>query len=129
MVCFLLRQKACNLAVMYAQFIDGIMQTDNIYKNIPQHLDQEIFKCLVQGENIKIERIISRGHVSPASGWYDQDQNEWVIVLKGSASIAFENETVIDLGEGDYLNILAHTKHRVIHTSAITETIWLTIHY
>ena len=105
------------------------MESDNLYKYIPDNLDEEIFELLVQGENVKIERIISNGHTSPATGWYDQAQNEWVLVLKGNASISFEDGQVVDLEEGDYLNILPHQKHRVIKTSTTTETIWLAIHY
>jgi cupin 2 domain-containing protein len=105
------------------------LESGNLYKQIPDNLDEEIFQLLVQGENVRIERIISNGHTSPATGWYDQTQNEWVLVLKGSASISFENGRVVDLREGDYLNILSHQKHKVIRTSASTETIWLAIHY
>ncbi len=105
------------------------MIADNIYKKIPDDLEEEIFELLVQGENVKIERIISNGHTSPGTGWYDQEQNEWVLVLKGNAGILFENGQVIDLNEGDYLNISSHQKHKVIRTSATTETIWLAIHY
>jgi len=105
------------------------METGNIYKQVPDNLSEEISELLVQSKNVKIERIISRGHKSPDSGWYDQDQNEWVVVLKGSASISFENETGVDLREGDYIDISAHIKHKVTSTSAITETIWLAIFY
>jgi len=105
------------------------VKTVNIYKQIPEGLGEEVFEVLVQDKAVKIERIVSKGHKSPDTGWYDQEQNEWVLVLKGNASICFEDETVIDLNEGDYVNISAHRKHRVISTSAITETIWLAIHY
>ena len=105
------------------------MKTVNIYNQIPDNPGEEVFEVLVQSKAVKIERIISKGHASPGTGWYDQELNEWVLVLKGNASISFENETVIDLKEGDYINIPAHRKHRVISTSAITETIWLAIHY
>lgn len=105
------------------------MESANLYEKIPNNLDEEIFELLVQGENVKIERIISNGHTSPGTGWYDQELNEWVLVLKGNASISFENGKVIDLKEGDYLNILSHQKHKVIRTSTSTETIWLAIHY
>jgi cupin 2 domain-containing protein len=105
------------------------LESANLYKPIPDNLDEEIFELLAQGENVTIERIISNGHTSPATGWYDQAQNEWVLVLKGSASISFENGQVVDLREGDYPNILSHQKHKVIRTSAATETIWLAIHY
>ena len=39
-----------------------------------------------KGEKItKIERIVSRGHASPEDFWYDQEENEWVMVVKGTA--------------------------------------------
>ena len=105
------------------------MKNVNIYKQIPDNLSEEVFEVLVQSKDVKIERIISKGHKSPDTGWYDQEKNEWVLVLKGNASICFDDEKVIELNVGDYINISAHSKHRVISTSAITETIWLAIHY
>ena len=47
---------------------------DNIFDDIPENLDREIFNSLIASENIKIERIISKGHTSPDNGWYDQDK-------------------------------------------------------
>lgn len=105
------------------------MKPGNIFEQIPDNPGEEIFDLLVQENNIKIERIISMGHKSPDSGWYDQENNEWVMVLKGNASILFDNDTIVDLGEGDYINIPAHRKHKVTSTSEVTETIWLAIHY
>ena len=104
-------------------------KSENIFESIPDDLTEEIFEPLLQGKNIKVERIISNGHTSPESGWYDQEQNEWIIVLKGDAIITFENENEVRLNEGSYLNIPAHTKHKVSWTSQHTETIWLVIYY
>ena len=104
-------------------------KSENIFESIPDDLTEEIFEPLLQGKNIKIERIISNGHTSPESGWYDQEQNEWIIVLKGDAIITFENKNEVRLNEGSYLNIPAHTKHKVSWTSQHTETIWLAIYY
>ena len=42
-------------------------------------------KPLQEMDKVKVERIISKGHKSPANFWYDQDQNEWVIILKGGS--------------------------------------------
>ncbi|MGB5277099.1 MAG: cupin domain-containing protein [Gammaproteobacteria bacterium] len=106
-----------------------MVEPRNVYKLIPEDLSEEVTERLVQSNNVKIERIISMGHTSPDAGWYDQEQNEWVLVLKGTASIAFENEAVANLEEGDYIHIPAHQKHRVISTSSVTETIWLAIFY
>jgi len=101
----------------------------NLYKSLPKDLSNEVFTEIVQGENIKIERIVSKGHISPESGWYDQDDNEWVIVLKGEAKLSFKNNKDIHLVAGSHINIPAHTKHKVIWTKPDTETIWLAVHY
>ena len=105
------------------------MQLKNIFESIPDNLDKEIFELLAQSENIKIERIISKGHSSPETGWYDQEQNEWLIVLKGEAIIVFENGKEVNLKPGCHVNIPAHKRHKVGWTSPDTETIWLAVHY
>lgn len=101
----------------------------NIFTQIPSDLSEELFETLAQSSEVKIERIISSGQTSPKSGWYDQKKHEWVMVLKGAATIQFQDGTVFDLAEGDYLNIPAHKRHRVIRTSSDPETVWLAIHY
>ena len=105
------------------------MELRNIFESIPDNLNEEIFENLVQSKDIKIERIISKGHTSPESGWHDQEQNEWVLILKGEAIISFETEKEIILRAGNYFNIPAHTKHKVSWTNPKTVTIWLAIHY
>ena len=101
----------------------------NLFESLPEDISNEIFSELVRGDNIKIERIISKGHASPGSGWYDQAENEWVAVLKGEARIAFENGEEIHLTAGCHLTIPAHTKHKVTWTTPDTETVWLAVHY
>lgn len=102
---------------------------NNIFDAIPENLDAEIFEQLIENENVKIERIISKGHVSPKSGWYDSDKNEWLIVLQGAAILLFDDETSAELKAGDFFNIEAHKKHKVKWTDPDMETIWLAIHY
>jgi len=101
----------------------------NIFDDIPAELPEEKFDLLVAGGKLKIERIISRGHATPANDWYDQEQNEWVLMLKGEAILAFDGEPSITLKKGDYLDIPAHKKHRVDWTLPGSETVWLAIHY
>ena len=105
------------------------MEKGSIYTPIPDDLSHELFDTLVQSGEVKIERIVSKGHTSPDSGWYDQEHDEWVIVLKGNASILFEDESIVSLAEGEYMNIPAHKRHRVINTSINPKTIWLAVHY
>jgi len=92
-------------------------------------MNQEYFDHLVKSEHVCIERIISKGHCSPESGWYEQCRDEWVIVLQGAAIITFENGDQIHLQAGDHLNIPALCKHRVSWTEPDRETIWLAVHY
>jgi len=105
------------------------MKTKNIFTNIPKQLPDEIFEDIISTQNLKIERIISKGHTTPISQWYDQDTDEWILVLQGDAIISFEDSKDVHLRVGDYLNIPAHTKHRVSWTIPNTETIWLAVHY
>ena len=92
----------------------------NLFENIPDDLPAEHFTDLVKEKNIRIERIVSLGHTSPEFGWYNQDENEWVIVLQGSGTILFENGKEQVLNKGDYLNIPAHTKHKALEPTQIT---------
>lgn len=105
------------------------IEQGNIFESLPEDISKEIVSELVRGDNIKIERIVSKGHSSPASGWYDQADNEWVAVLKGAAKIAFEDGEEVELTSGSYLTIPARTKHKVTWTTPDTETVWLAVHY
>ncbi len=105
------------------------MKTDNIFDNIPQHLDEELFENLLTKDGIKIQRIVSEAHTTPEGQWYDQEDNEWVILLQGAAIISFENEEDIPLKVGEYLNIQAHKRHRVSWTSEEEKTVWIAVHY
>ena len=105
------------------------MVRGNILADIPSDLSQEVFEVLARSDSVRIERIVSSGHTSPETGWYDQSDNEWVIVLRGDAEIEFESGSIVHLEEGEYVNIPAHEKHRVTRTSSNPETVWLAIHY
>ncbi|NIP38743.1 MAG: cupin domain-containing protein [Candidatus Dadabacteria bacterium] len=107
------------------------MKAKNIYSNLPDNLPEEIFETLVSSDNIKIERIISpRNHKTPGGRWFSQDTDEFVILLQGSAELFFkENNKIIKLKPGDYINIPRHKEHRVESTDKQTETIWLAAHY
>jgi cupin 2 domain-containing protein len=94
----------------------------------PERLPEELIEVLAENRHIRIERIVSYGHVSPAQFWYDQDQHEWVIVLKGAAQLRFEDQT-IEMKPGDFVHIPAHKKHRVEWTTPDEPTIWLAVHY
>ena len=101
----------------------------NLLKNLPEDIQEEVFETLIKTKNMTLERIISKGHITPAEQWYNQDQHEWVTILAGSAKIIFKDEDAVLLKQGDYLIIPAHKRHRVAETDASQETIWLALHY
>lgn len=103
--------------------------TTNIFKDIPATLPGELFTLLLENKNVRIERIVSEGQRTPAGEWYDQLQNEWVIMLQGEAVIEYENTEQRTLNVGDFLFIPAHTRHRVAWTTATQQTVWLAIHW
>src|SRR5438445_110784 len=106
------------------------MRINSIFSNIPTNLPEELFEAIVQTPFCRVERIVSRGHTTPADYWYDQENHEWVILLEGKARLLFEsNSTELDMCVEDYVNIPAHCRHRVVYTDPNENTIWLAIHY
>jgi cupin 2 domain-containing protein len=100
----------------------------NLFAELPQQLANELITTLLEAAPIRIERIISQGHASPAGFWYDQDQHEWVAVLQGAARLRVEDE-VVDMKPGDFIHIPAHRRHRVEWTTPDEPTIWLAVYY
>ena len=104
----------------------------NIYQDTPDILPEELVEIITEtrSEKIKIKRIVSQGHASPSDFWYDQEENEYVILLRGKAGLVFEGEkNVIIMEPGDYINIPAHAKHRVEWTDPVEDTVWLAVYY
>ncbi len=106
------------------------MNAHNIFQHPPTGLPEEMTENLVTRADFRIERIVSSGHCSSPGFWYDQAENEWVIVLAGRARLRLEagGESVA-LGPGDYLNIPAHVRHRVDWTDPERDTVWLAVFY
>jgi cupin 2 domain-containing protein len=101
---------------------------DNIFNGIPAIIPEELFENLVERDNLKIERIVSQGHCTPAGQWYDQSWDEWVLLLQGKAILAYQDGNTVKMQEGDYVVIPAHTLHRVEWTQPEAKTVWLAIH-
>jgi cupin 2 domain-containing protein len=100
----------------------------NLFADLPKVLPDEFFTTLLEVANVRIERIVSLGHASPPDFWYDQDQHEWVIVLKGAARLRFD-DGIVEMKPGDFITIPAHKRHRVEWTKPDEPTIWLAVHY
>ncbi len=89
--------------------------------------DQEFVEEILKEKDLRIERIISHGQTTRPCEWYDQDENEWVILLQGSARLSFEDGSVHEMVEGTYCYLPAHVRHRVDYTSSEPPCIWLAL--
>jgi cupin 2 domain-containing protein len=102
----------------------------NLFADLPQTLPEELTETLVESTHVRIERIVSTGQPSPDNFWYDQEEHEWVVVLKGQARLLFADDAQpIHLQAGDCVNILAHRRHRVQWTCPDEPTVWLAVFY
>lgn len=99
----------------------------SLWSNIPENLPDELCQTLLEKPTVRIERIVSRGHASPEGFWYQQDKDEWVLLVKGSAGLAFADGEVLTMRAGDYLLIPAHCRHRVTWTQPDSDCVWLAI--
>ena len=100
----------------------------NLFSFIPSQLPVELTEILHQDAKIRIERIVSQGHTSPEAFWYDQDADEWVLLLRGAARLRFD-DAVVEMRPGDYLHIAAHKRHRVEWTDPEQMTVWLAVYW
>ena len=84
---------------------------------------------LIDGPTVRIERIVSTGQASPPGFWYDQPDDEFVVLISGAARLRFETDDLtLELAPGDWVEIPAHVRHRVESTRAEPPTVWLAVH-
>ncbi len=102
----------------------------NLFSPLVASHDDEVFETLVESGSLKLERIVSTGQATPPGEWYDQDRDEWVALLSGSATLRIEDPAeVVQLVPGDWLLIPAHRRHRVEQTANDSESVWIALHF
>jgi cupin 2 domain-containing protein len=105
------------------------MQRGNLLGGLPARQPEEQVDRLIDGPAVRIERIVSTGQASPPGFWYEQPDDEFVVLISGAARLRFEADDLsLDLKPGDWVEIPAHTRHRVEWTQADPPTVWLAIH-
>ncbi len=117
------------------------IKSGNLFTDLPGAPDvvkgagnAERFASLIPRDGLRLVRIVSTGQTTPPGAWYDQDEDEWVVVLAGDARLSFADETLDHnsqdrtLSPGDWLLIPAHCRHRVAWTDPGTPTVWLALH-
>ena len=83
----------------------------------------EKFDVLAQLGGTTIERIVSSA--TPATELYDQEQDEWVVLLRGAAELEIAGKRA-QLRPGDQVSLPSRTPHRVLSTAA--GSLWLAVH-
>jgi cupin 2 domain-containing protein len=108
-----------------------MLRSGNLFSGLPEgRQPEETFEPLVETRGLRIERIVSTGQTTPEGEWLDQDQSEWVVLLRGSARLLIEGEpTERRLEPGDWLLLPAHCRHRVTWTSENEPAVWLAVHF
>ena len=86
---------------------------------------EEIFNNLLSHKNVKINKIISPPNF--VSEQFIQDEDEWVILLQGSAILEI-NQKITKLVKDSYILIPAKTPHKILSTEPNIKTIWLAVH-
>lgn len=119
---------ALGAAAAKAQAGDHDAMPSNLLADLPDASAEEVFETLAEWPGIRLERIVSNGQVTPEGAWYDQDQDEWVMVLAGAARLLIEDEGEMALGPGDAVFLPAHKRHRVTWTDTDQPTVWLALH-
>ena len=127
--CQLFFQHGVNSLERRTRWSDSVTTPANLFAQIPHVLTDELVSTLLDAQDVRIERIVSQGHASPEGFWYDQAQHEWVVVLRGAARLRVENQPPVEMGPGDFINIPAHTRHRVEWTTPDEPMLWLAVYY
>jgi cupin 2 domain-containing protein len=103
------------------------MRRGNLFEALPSLQAEEQIDRLIDRPGLRIERIVSTGQASPPGYWYDQPDDEFVVLLSGAARLRFGQDEM-ELRPGDWVEIPAHLRHRVEWTQADPPTVWLAIH-
>jgi cupin 2 domain-containing protein len=101
----------------------------NLFDELPRQADQEIFTELLWRNGVRIERIVSTWQSTPVDKPYNQEYDEWVLLVSGSAGLWIEGEGEHKLRPGDYVLIPSHRPHRVTWTAKGEPTVWLAVHF
>lgn len=94
----------------------------------PFRADLETKEHVLGGPAVRIERIVSTGQRTAEGEWFDQEWDEWVALLGGTARLSLADGTQIRMKPGDWMVLPAHRRHRVEETSSSPPCIWIAVH-
>jgi cupin 2 domain-containing protein len=105
------------------------VQSGNLFPEPSNSSSAEAVEILWSGQRFFVERIVSQGHATPPGQWYDQDTDEWAVLLGGAARRRVEGrQELLEVRPGDYVLLPAHRRHRVDWTDPDRDSVWLANH-
>jgi cupin 2 domain-containing protein len=63
----------------------------NLFDDLPRQSDKEVLTELLWRKGVRIERIVSTGQSTPVDKPYNQEYDEWVLLVSGSAGLCVAN--------------------------------------
>ena len=104
------------------------VDVSNLLTPLPSASDEEVTERLLSANGVRLERIVSLGQASPEGFWYDQAEDEWVLLLTGRARLTIAGEPDDrHLKPGDAVYLPAGCRHRVAWTDPAQPTVWLAL--
>lgn len=101
----------------------------SLFTSEPTDWSEEQIETMLNRPGVRIERILSKGHTTPEDQWYDQEDDEWVVLLQGAAQLEIESQKdLIRLRPGQGVLLPAHCRHRVVWTDPQQTSLWLALH-
>lgn len=105
-----------------------MIKRGNLYADATAKPGEEVLETLAGNDQIRIVRIVSNNAETPVNTWYEQEEDEWVVVLQGNGVVEIEDGETINLNPGDWIHFPPFVRHRVAQTSADPPCIWLAVH-
>ena len=107
----------------------AVIKPISLTEFLPEVLNEEVFETLLSRPGIRLERILSKGQKTPEGTWYEQSEDEWVLLIQGRAQLCIEGQNeLVHLAAGDSLWLPAQCRHRVAWTDPNAHCIWLALH-
>jgi len=95
----------------------------NLFEYALPKEDCEHFSRLLKHKNVEIKTVVSNTLSTPQT--FQQECDEWVVVLQGCAKIEMDGE-LHKLKKGDSIFIAANKKHTLLKTKKVV--LWLAIY-
>ncbi len=95
----------------------------DIFKFAKTEIPETVETVLRGRGGFRVERIRSEAYTN--GEWYDQSEDEFVMLLSGAATLEFADGRRVELSAGEWLVIRRHVRHRVAAVSA--GSVWLAL--